>query len=436
MTTTPESSQPGERHASSVRRTTAVFLLCHGLRWLPVGFVIPILVLVATERGLDLPTVGLVFATYGVTTALLELPTGGLADAIGRKPVLLVATVADTGLLLALAFGSSVWHFIVGALVGGVGRALLTGPLESWYVDTVRAIDPAVPLRPGLSSAGLVEGVALAGGALLSALLPTIGAGLPVDGLVSQLTLPVYGGLTAEVASFVAVLTLLHEPARSTRQDLATEFRAVPAVVTDGLALAARTRDLRLLSGVFVVEAVAMVGVEVLWQPRFAQLLGDTSEATRTFGYVVVGMSLGAAGGAWLADRLPGVLARRAPVAAAAGTALAAAAMVGLASATSFAAAAAAFIAVYAARALGDVAEAEALHERVPSSRRATMVSVQSLAQQLGNVIASLGLTRVAAAQSIPFAWGVGAALLVVSSALLLFVRERAPVPADTGPPR
>ncbi|MBW3604666.1 MAG: MFS transporter [Actinobacteria bacterium] len=436
MTSTPESPRPTDHDARSVQRTTAVFLLCHGLRWLPIGFAIPILVLVPTERGLDLPTVGLVFAAYGVTTALLELPTGGLADAVGRKPVLLVATVADTGLLLALAFGSSAWHFVAGAVVGGVGRALLTGPLESWYVDTVRALDPAIPLRPGLSSAGLVEGVALAAGALLSALLPTIGAGLPVDGVVSQLTLPVYGGLVAEVASFVAVLILLHEPARSSHSDLATEVRAVPTIVAGGLRLAVRTRDLRLLSAVFVISAVAMVGVEVLWQPRFAVLLGSTAQATQTFGYVVVGMSLGAAGGAWLADRLPGVLARRAAVAAASGTALAAAAMVGLAFATSFAAAAAAFIAVYAAAALGSVAEAEALHERVPSSRRATMVSAQSLAQQLGNVIASLGLTRVAAAQGIPFAWGVGATLLVVSSALLLFVRERAPAPADTGAPR
>ena len=177
MTTT----EPPLGTTAAARRITRAFLVCHALRWLPVGFILPILVLVPTERGIALPTVGLMFATYGLTTALLELPTGGLADAVGRKPVLLVATVADSGLLLALAFGSTASHFLAGAALGGVGRALLSGPLESWYVDTVRTVDPTVALRPGLARAGFAEGVALALGALLSAVLPTVGAGLARD---------------------------------------------------------------------------------------------------------------------------------------------------------------------------------------------------------------------------------------------------------------
>lgn len=113
----------------------------------------------------------------------------------------------------ALAFGTTASHFLAGAALGGVGRALLSGPLESWYVDTVRTVDPTVALRPGLARAGFAEGIALALGALLSAVLPTVGAGLPLDGPVSQLTLPAYGGMAAEVASFVAVLVFVREPA-------------------------------------------------------------------------------------------------------------------------------------------------------------------------------------------------------------------------------
>ena len=59
-----------------------------------------------------------------MTTLLFELPTGGLADAVGRKPVLLVATVAQAGMLLALAFGTTIWHFVAGAVLGGIGRVV------------------------------------------------------------------------------------------------------------------------------------------------------------------------------------------------------------------------------------------------------------------------------------------------------------------------
>lgn len=191
-----------ERRLAATRRA---FLICHFLRWLPAGLVIPIMVLLLTERGLSLTQVGLVFAVYGGITSLLELPTGGLADALGRRPVLLMATAFDASLVVGLLLGRDVWHFLAVAAVGAVGRALLSGPLESWYVDSARGLDPAIVLRPALSAAGMVESAAIGLGALLSAVLPLVATGLPLDGLVSLLTLPVPGVVIAQIAAvFVA----------------------------------------------------------------------------------------------------------------------------------------------------------------------------------------------------------------------------------------
>ncbi len=95
----------------------------------------------------------------------------------------------------------------------------------------------------------------------------------------------------------------------------------------------------------------------------------------------------------------------------------------GLALASTFAVAVIAFAGFYMLCSTRMVAENELLHEHVPASSRATMVSAQSLSQQTGGVIASLGLTRVAATAGIPVAWGIGAALLLPAAALLLLVR-------------
>jgi TM2 domain-containing membrane protein YozV len=206
--------------------------------------------------------------------------------------------------------------------------------------------------------------------------LPTIGAGLPVDGTVSQLTLPVYGGLVAEVLSFTAVLLLIREPARDERPHWRTTARGVPAVVAAGVLTATGSPGLRRLCGAFVLTAVAYVGVEVLWQPRFTDLLGGTSQATQTLGYVVVAMSLGAGAGAWSANRIPGAIGRRPTHVAAAATVLAAAVLSGLALADTY-------------------------------------------------VIASVALTRVAAAAGIPTAWIVGAVVLVLAAVLLALVGDR-----------
>jgi hypothetical protein len=165
--------------------------------------------------------------------------------------------------------------------------------------------------------------------------------------------------------------------------------------------------------------------VEVLWQPRFSALLGDTSRATQTFGYVIVAMSLAAALGAWLANRLPG--ARHATLIAGSAAALSAAVLGALAVAGTFAAAVIAFAGFYMVCATRIVAENEALHEHVPATSRATMVSAQSLSQQTGGVIASVGLTRIAATAGIPTAWGLGATLLLPAAALLLLVHQPNP---------
>lgn len=413
-----------------------VFLICHGLRWLPTGLLVPILVLLLTQRGLRFTEVGFVFALYGAVTALLELPTGGLADTIGRKPVLLAATVFESGLALGLLFGQELWHFLLAAALGGIGRALLSGPLESWYVDTARAADPAIVLRPALAAAGVVESLAVAGGALLSAFLPLLGGGLPLDGTVSILTLPIMAALGAEALSFAAVLLLVDEPPRMSAAGRAPLLGSVRGVVGGGLRLAVGERDLRLIFGSTFVAVTALVSVEVLWQPRFADLLGSAETGAKVNGFLVAGISLAGAAGSWIANHLG----RHGPRAAAAAALASAAALAWLAASTSFAAAAVAFFLLYAAFPAFSVLRSELLHDRVTAERRATMVSTLSISQQAGNLVSSLTLARLADAEGIPVVWAIGAGLLVLQAALIALVRPRAaaptggPVPPGTAP--
>ena len=68
------------------------YLILIGMRWLPTGLLIPVTVLLAVSRGLSLTEIGLIFSLQGLVVLFLELPTGGLSDALGRRPVLIVAS--------------------------------------------------------------------------------------------------------------------------------------------------------------------------------------------------------------------------------------------------------------------------------------------------------------------------------------------------------
>ena len=66
-----------------------------------------------------------------------------------------------------------------------------------------------------------------------------------------------------------------------------------------------------------------------------------------------------------------------------------------------------AFVAFYGVLGVIEPLHLELLHEEVPSGARATMLSVESLAEQLGGVTSSLTLTRLAAGAGIPAAFWV-----------------------------
>ena len=151
------------RSVATLRRRYHVLL---ALRWTPSGLFLTVFVLLMRERGLTLGEIGVATAAQGVVMLVLELPSGGLADALGRKPVLVLAGIlgiASTGVLLA---ASSVALLAVAFAVQGVSRALDSGPLQSWFIDEALAIDPHADIERDLSRGDVVICAGLGAGAL------------------------------------------------------------------------------------------------------------------------------------------------------------------------------------------------------------------------------------------------------------------------------
>ncbi|MGH8829015.1 MAG: MFS transporter, partial [Jiangellaceae bacterium] len=151
-----------------LRQARRRYLVLLALRWFPTGMLIPIIALLPLERGLSLSELGLAVAVQGFVVLGLELPTGGLSDSLGRRPVLLLAGVLALGSLGLLFVADSFWMFVAAYAVQGVYRALDSGPLDAWFVDAALADDPDADISRGLGGGGAVLGVAIAAGALIA----------------------------------------------------------------------------------------------------------------------------------------------------------------------------------------------------------------------------------------------------------------------------
>ena len=280
------------------------YLVLHGLRWLPSGLLIPVMVLLMLERGIGLSQIGLIFAIQGFVVLGLELPTGGLADALGRKPVLVAAAAFSLASLAMFAVAQTVWMFAVALLLQGIYRALESGPLDAWYVDAALAADPRADLEGGLSAAGVVTGVSIASGALLAGGLVALG---PMGG-VSALTVPVIVAVALSAVDLAALAWLLVEdrPGRGVRA-VRESVRAVPGTIGSAVRLVRRSRIVLALICVEIFWGFGMVTFETLLPVRLSDVVGNPDTAAALLGPAGSAAWLASAGGAALAP----VVARR-----------------------------------------------------------------------------------------------------------------------------
>jgi predicted MFS family arabinose efflux permease len=412
---------------SALRR----FLVLTALRWLPSGLMIPIYVLLPLQRGLSLSQVGLALAAQGVVVMMLELPTGGLADALGRRRVLLTAMVfgiASTALFLV---AHSFPMLAAACALTGVYRALDSGPLEAWYVDAAHAANPDARIDRGMGAQGTVAGVAIAVGALGSGALA---AWHPLP-TVDPLALAVTCSLVLHLVNLlVTAVLMVEQPRHGGRGGVLQSVREAPRTIVEGIGLLRASRVLLALVCVELFWGFGMVTFEGLFPVRLAELLGGTEQAAVITGPAASAAWIASAAGSaltpWLGRRLG--MARAAALTRIA-QGLAVAAMGLFAGVTGVVVA---FLACYAVHGTSGAAHSTLLHEQATAKVRATVLSLNSMFSQPAGALGGIALTALADGTSVSIAIIAGAVVLAAAAPLYLPAARRsvrsqeAPAPA------
>ncbi len=393
---------PGGPDGATARRryVTVSFLF-----WLPIGMSIATGVLLFTERGMGLAAIAGFYAVHSLTAAAMELPTGGLADVIGRRPVLAIAGLLNLTAFTLIGLGAAGWAIALGMGLMGLARALSSGPAEAWYVDTVHAhAGPDADIRTGLARGSSATAAALALGTLLGGGLPWLLGFAPAvgewlagatGGLVIPLSVPALLGALVEGVFVLYVLSALPEPIRP-RTTLRRVVGGVPAAIAAGLRLGARDALIRRILLTASAAGAALAAVELLTPGRAAALTGTAESGALIFaGLACAGFLCSALGSqlAPLVARFTGSSERA--VLASLGLVTLGLTLLGLTTHTMSPLATTVAVTGYGLVYLGLGAagpnENDLLHRRVDASGRATALSVQSLSLQLVAAGAGLG---------------------------------------------
>jgi len=407
--------QPTAVSPTGILRTYVTLTL---LSTFAASFIWGINTLFLLDAGLSITQAFAANAFFTVGLVLFEVPTGVVADTLGRRASYLLgtATMFVSTLLYFLLWrtGGPFWAWAVVSVLLGLGFTFFSGATEAWLVDGLRAANYEGTLESAFAKGQIAEGFAMLSGTVLGgAIAQATSLGVPYILRVAVLAL-----------TFLVAFILMHDLGFTPRKE-ASVAKEIRAILKSSLDHGFRNPPVRWL--MLAAPFSGGVGIYAFYamQPYLLQLYG------RGESYAIAGLAAAAVAGAQIVGGLLAPQVRRlfrhrtAVLLVGSVTSAGALLFIGLASAFWMALALLAIWAVVFAAVI-PVRQAY-INGLIPSEERATILSSDNLLSSSGGVIIQPGLGKAADLWGYAASYVVGAAIeLLALPFILLARRERA----------
>jgi MFS family permease len=395
-------------------RILAGYFTLAGLYTLSAALIWGVNTLFLLDAGLSFFEVFVANAAFSAGMVVFEIPTGVIADTLGRR-VSFLLSVSVLGVTTLMYVGlaqvnAGVVAFALVSVAMGLGFTFYSGAMEAWLVDALTATGYA-----GLLDRVFARGQQITGAAML---VGTVGGGLlgQID-----LSLPylVRSGLLAAV--FVVAYVVMHDIGFTPRRVTAAELPGeVARNARAGVEFGWGQRSLRLLMLAGCVQGAFLMWGFYASQPYLLDLLG--SDAIWIAGLIASGVALATIAGNQVVRIASRYCGRRTTLLIVAGAVQAGAAItMGLTS--SFWVALPALLLVMGSMGVTSPVRSAYLHQVVASEQRATVVSFDSMIDNVGGIGGQLGLGALGEARGVGTAFVAGG--VVTAGALPLLARLR-----------
>jgi MFS family permease len=377
--------------------------------------------------GLNIFQVMLVNAAYTVAQVICEVPTGVIADTVGRRVsyllavgIILVSTLLYVGFGIA---GYGLWPFAVASAVLGVGYTFYTGAVDAWLVDALHSVGYEGRLEPIFARYGITFGIFMV-------------VGTTVGGLLGQVNLwiPYVARAVVLVPAFLLGLLVMRDLGFKGQPLTLGGFRhETRRIATEGVRFGLGDRAVRFIMFSSLIQGVFFMYGFYSWQKYFLDLLGR--DLVWVTGVIAALVGLTQIFGSALVGRIIARVPDRGLILMVC-SAVATVAVIGAALVQQFWVAVPLYLVSAAAFGVSMPIKQGWLNARIPSRQRATIISLDALFGDAGSTAGQVGLGWLSQTVSIPFAWLVGGILQGASVPLLGVARraERAQ-PAGTAAP-
>lgn len=402
----------------AARKVIRTYLLISGLFWLAASVIWGVNTLFLLDAGLTLFETFVANAAWTAGMVVFEIPTGLVADTLGRRVSFLlsasVLAIGTLGYVVISWTGGGLVPFVLVSVVLGLAYTFYSGAVEAWLVDALHAVGFSGELDPVFAKGGVVASAAMLVGTVGGGALGTLDLGFPY--LARSVLL---------VLAFVVAFAWMRDEGFTPRAlRLRTMRREVGDVARASLRHGWGRPAVRLLMLVSFIQFGVGAWAFYAWQPYFLELLGR-GDLIWVAGVVAALIALARICGNALVSVVARPGRRRSTILGVAAAAYAISLiLVGLTS--SFFLAVAIFVGGILVSGMAGPVKQAYLHEMIPSAQRATVVSFDGLFGSLGSVGGQVGLGWLAQARSIPAGFVVGGGAALLALPLLASLRRRA----------
>ncbi len=235
------------------------------------GLLVPVLSLLLMQKGATFSMLSVLIGIYSFSVIILELPTGIMADIIGRKKTFCLSLIVSLIFSAVVLLGNGVVILYIGMLLYGLNRAISSGSFEALFIDSYINEFGKDKLHDVTIRINVIDALGLSAGALAGGYLPEIsGKYFPSSGMY-DLSLIVRIILTFIVLIFAMVYikeTVINE---NKKQVFLWEHIKISSN------LVANNKNVICIFISVFSTGFLFSSLETYWQPHFISLMPDNS---------------------------------------------------------------------------------------------------------------------------------------------------------------